>query len=130
MPVLLLWKRSCFSSEEKDAPPTRVVSMNCSMVYCLTTRRETFGGLFGVTYFDCASAAPASAVRVRSAASARRSAARGKLFSVMVRVLCGVCRSGLALRDEDDHVAVRAAFPEAARQTRHLLVARAREHAQ
>src|SRR6516162_8695057 len=34
MPLLLLWNRIDFSSGEKELPPTRTVSMNCSMVYC------------------------------------------------------------------------------------------------
>src|SRR3954463_3545644 len=36
MPVLLLWNRIDFSSDENDAPPIRVVAMNCSIVYCFT----------------------------------------------------------------------------------------------
>src|SRR4051812_17760641 len=36
IPLLLLWNRIDFSSEENEAPPIRVVPMNCSMVYCFT----------------------------------------------------------------------------------------------
>src|SRR3954452_8441092 len=36
MPVLLLWNRIDFSSDENEAPPIRVVAMNCSIVYCFT----------------------------------------------------------------------------------------------
>src|SRR3954471_4406735 len=38
MPLLLLWNRIDFSSDENEAPPSRVVAMNCSMVYCFTAR--------------------------------------------------------------------------------------------
>src|SRR2546430_691409 len=36
MPLLLLWKRIDFSSDENEAPPRRTVAMNCSIVYCFT----------------------------------------------------------------------------------------------
>src|SRR3954470_19501714 len=36
MPVLLLWNRIDFSSDENEAPPIRVVAINCSIVYCFT----------------------------------------------------------------------------------------------
>src|SRR5713101_3552225 len=43
MPVWFEEKRISFSSGEKDAPETRVVAMNCSIVYCLEGR-WTFSG--------------------------------------------------------------------------------------
>src|SRR3954468_12714883 len=46
MPVLLLWNKIFLLSAEIDAPPIRVVSMNCSMVYCFTCR--------GASDFFCA----------------------------------------------------------------------------
>src|SRR3954467_7497863 len=36
MPLLLLWNRIDFSSDENALPPTRSVFMNCSIVYCFT----------------------------------------------------------------------------------------------
>jgi hypothetical protein len=74
MPVLLLWKSICRSSAEKDEPPTRVVSMNCSMVYCRTARAEDFAAVLD----SCARAGTAaSAVSANSAASATRDDTRG-----------------------------------------------------
>src|SRR5215213_7742212 len=131
MPVLLLWKRTWLSSEEKDEPPRRVVSMNCSMVYCLTARA---GPAVLALFFDatcCARAAPASAVNEISAASRSLKAARGeRLLSFMFSSPLWSVHSGLALRDEYHHVAVRATLPVAAGEPRDLFVARAREHAQ
>src|SRR3712207_156278 len=132
MPVLLLWKRIWLSSEEKDAPPTRVVSMNCSMVYCLTARAgvEVFAPAFDAAC--CARADAANEVRAKSAASRSLVAAAGKrLLSLMfLSPSVGVVRSRLALGDENHEVAVRAALPVAARYARHFTIARAREHAQ
>src|SRR5687767_10434745 len=42
MPERLLWKRTVCSSGEKELPPTRVVAMNCSMVYCRTARFDSW----------------------------------------------------------------------------------------
>src|SRR5436853_6962260 len=42
IPLLLLWNRIDFSSDENDAPPIRVVAMNCSIVYCLVPSESFF----------------------------------------------------------------------------------------
>src|ERR1051325_8919578 len=55
MPDLLLWKRSDFSSDEKELPPMRTVFMNCSMVYSLT----------GSAFFFCANAGETATIRVK-----------------------------------------------------------------
>jgi hypothetical protein len=47
MPVLFVEKRIYFSSGEKEAPETRVVAMNCSIVYCLAGRATGFAASAG-----------------------------------------------------------------------------------
>src|SRR3981081_4586018 len=46
MPLLLLWKRIDFSSDENEALPIRTVAMNCSIVYCFAAALSA-GFFFG-----------------------------------------------------------------------------------
>src|SRR5918993_2053200 len=98
MPVLLLWKRTDCSSGEKEAPPMRTVSMNCSMVYCLTARAFDAFGLAcraAAGEADSASAATTKAkFRVTPVSLRKNSFALIGVFLESVCVLEGACGPG------------------------------------